>query len=140
VSRALRGCARRATRLLRGGVDDALLRALARGGAGGVAMDLVLAGRGPADVPERRATERKFARLLREGRLAICLVAQAHPAFTAPSDRDALYARLDALVQAGAAIGQAVPRGRSMARRVDGRSSPAAEARSVIARLSRPAT
>jgi hypothetical protein len=133
---ALRGCARAATRLLRGDVDDALLRALARG----VAMDLVLAGRGPAGVPERGAPGRKFERLLREGRLAICRVAQAHPAFTAPSDRDALYARLDALVQAGAAIGQAVPRGRAMARRVDGRSSPAAEARSVIARVSRPAT
>ena len=138
--RALSGCVRAATRLLRGDVDDALLRALARGGAGGVTMDLVLAARGPADAPERMAPGRRLARLLREGRLAICQVAQAHPAFTAPSHRDALYARLDALVQAAASTAQPVPRGRATTRGVDGRSSPAAQARSVIARASRPAT
>jgi len=140
VRRALHRCVHAATRLLRGGADDDLLRALDRGNARGVTVDLVLAGRGAAEARERMPAGRRFERLRRAGRLAICNVPQADPAFTAPSDRDALYARLDALVQAGTAIGQALPRGRAMARRVDGRSSPAAEARSVIARMSRPAT
>ena len=138
--RALRACAHAATRLLHGAGDDELLRALDRRGARGVAIDLVLAGRGVGDAPERIAAGRRVSRLLRERRLAIWLVARAEPEFTAPSDRGALYARLDALVQTGSPAGDAAPRGAVIQRRVDGRSSPAAEARRIIARMSRPAT
>ena len=132
----LRGAARR---LLRGDDED-LLRALSRGGAFGLAVDVVLAARGGADVQVRLGAGRRLTRLLREGRLAISLVAQAQPAFVAPSDREALRIRLDALLQAGSVGGHAVPGGRATTRRTDGRSSPAAQARSVIARVSRSVT
>jgi hypothetical protein len=135
--RALRGCARAVARLTRGTVDHDLLRALGGGDARGVRVDLVLAGR---EARERPRTGRRWERLLREGRLAVCRVAQAHPGFTSPSDREALYARLDALVQARTATGPALPRAQALARRADGRPSPASQACSVIARVSRRAT
>ncbi len=104
--------------------------------ASGAAIELVLAG----ESQRAALAQRRLSRLVREGRARVCEVARAQPDFASPSDRAALCARLDALVQAGAAAGEPAARAGVAERRADGRSSPAAEARRAIGRASEAAS
>jgi len=122
---ALRVCARAATQLLQRPFEAELAGAAQRD----VAVDLVLTG----DL--RSAAGRRARVLLRDGRMIASHLPSAQPGFGAPSDREALYARLDALLRphgpaaAGAGVAATVWRPES-------RATPASEALRLIARAS----
>ena len=102
---------------------------LARAAERDVAVDLVLSG----DVSS--AAGRRARALLRDGRMIASHLPNARPGFAAPADREALYARLDALLRSqgagGAAAGVAASPWRA-----DARATPASEALRLIARAS----
>ena len=93
-----------------------------------VAVDLVLSG----DL--RSAAGRRARTLLRDGRMIASPLPNAQPGFAAPADREALYARLDALLRSpGGAVAASAP---ANPWRADGRTTPATEALRLIARAS----
>ena len=96
AARARHGLRRRArglARLLRWCLDDDLAADLLRASARGVSLNLVFSSQ------ERGGeTGRAVARLARDGRVAVCAVAEASPGLADVSGREALYARLDALL------------------------------------------
>jgi len=126
--RALRLCARAAAWLLRRPLESGLARAAERG----VAVDLLLSG----DTPP--AAGRRARALLREGRMTIDHLPHATPGFAATVDREALYARLDALVRSHD-VGLATTSA-TTAWRAEARPTPASEALRLIARASGAAT
>jgi alpha/beta superfamily hydrolase len=121
---ALHACARAAAQLLQRPFEAELASAAERD----VAVDLVLSG----DL--RSAAGRRARTLLRDGRMIASHLANARPGFDAPADREALYARLDALLRTqGAGV---APAGASPSWRADARATPASEALRLIARAS----
>jgi alpha/beta superfamily hydrolase len=122
---ALRECARVATQWLQRPFEAELARAAERD----VAVDLVLSG------DPRSVTGRRARALLRDGRMIASHLPSTRPGFAAAADREALYARLDALMRSqgagGAAAAVAMP-----AWRADARATPASEALRIIARAS----
>jgi len=127
--RALRLCARAAAWLLRRPLESDLARAAERG----VAVDLLLSGDAPP------AAGRRARALLRDGRMTLDHLPHATPGFAATVDREALYARLDALVRPQDA-GPAAAASAATAWRADARPTPASEALRLIARASGAAT
>jgi len=122
---ALRRWARAATHLLQRPFEAELAGAAERD----VAVDLVLAG----DL--RSAAGRRARALLRDGRMIASHLPGAQPGFAAPSDREALYARLDALLRSNGAGCTGVG-GAAGAWRPESRATPASEALRLIARAS----
>lgn len=122
---ALRRWARAATQWLRRPFEAELASAAERD----VAVDIVLAG----DL--RSAAGRRARTLLRDGRMIASHLPRAQPGFAAPSDRDALYARLDALLRSNGAgcVGVGAAPG---AWRAESRATPTSEALRLIARAS----
>jgi len=122
--RLLRLWARAAAQLLQRPFEAELASAAERD----VAVDLVLTG----DL--RSAAGRRARTLLRDGRLIASHLPGAQPDFAAPSDREALYARLDALLRSNGAGGAGA--GVAAAWRPESRPTPASEALRLIARAS----
>ena len=122
---ALRRWVRAATQLLQRPFEAELAGAAERD----VAVDLVLTG----DL--RRAAGRRARTLLRDGRMIASHLPGAQPGFATPSDREALYARLDALLRSNGAscAGVGVAAG---VWRPESRATPASEALRLIARAS----
>ncbi|MBW8757023.1 MAG: hypothetical protein JF586_05370 [Burkholderiales bacterium] len=127
ASRALRLWARAAARLLQRPFEAELARAAERD----VAVDLLLVG-------DLRSTAGRRARtLLRDGRMIASHLPNARPGFAAPSDREALYARLDALLRSHGTFGAGAGAGAAAtAWRPESRATPASEALRLIARAS----
>ncbi|MCK9689298.1 hypothetical protein [Scleromatobacter humisilvae] len=126
--------ASRALRLLRPSMGELAVE-LARSAARGVSLNLVLSQGAGDPVAQRRGL-----RLPRDGGVAICRIAAAHPEFAGPADRARLHARLDALLSparshvAAPLAGEAIDAARGL------RPSVATEALRAIARSSRQAT
>ncbi|MFL6681264.1 MAG: hypothetical protein ACJ8IK_23195 [Burkholderiaceae bacterium] len=122
--RALRAWTQAAAQLLQRPFESQLARAAERD----VAVDLVLSG----DLGS--AAGRRARALLRDGRMIASPLPNVQPGFAAPADREALYARLDALLRSP---GSGTP-GTAMASawRADARVTPATEALRLIARAS----
>jgi hypothetical protein len=93
-----------------------------------VAVDLVLSG----DLGS--AAGRRARALLRDGRMIASALANAQPGFAAPADREALYARLDALLRSPGC--SAAVASTASPWRADARATPATEALRLIARAS----
>jgi len=101
---------------------------LARAAECDVAVDLVLSG----DLGS--AAGRRARALLRDGRLIASPLPNVQPGFAGPVDREALYARLDALLRSpGSGV---VVASTASAWRTDARATPATEALRLIARAS----
>jgi hypothetical protein len=120
----LRACARAAAQLLQRPFEAELASAAERD----VAVDLVLSG----DL--RSAAGRRARALLRDGRMIASHLPSAQPGFAAAADRDALYARLDALLRSPGASGAAPSAVHPWRAAV--RATPASEALRLIARAS----
>lgn len=121
---ALRACARAASQLLQRPFEAELARAAERD----VAVDLVLSG----DLAS--AAGRRARALLRDGRMIATHLPNAQPGFAGPADREALYARLDALLRVAGTASAAASA--PLAWRADVRPTPASEALRLIARAS----
>jgi dienelactone hydrolase len=125
AGRALRLCTGTATRLLQRPFEAELARAADRG----IAVDLVLCGE------LQGAAGRRARALLRDGRMIASHLPSARPGLAAAADRQALYARLDALIRAQEA-GIAPIASDAAAWRCAIRPTPASEALRLIARAS----
>jgi len=122
---ALRAWARAAAQRLQRPFEAELARAAQRD----VAVDLVLTG----DL--RSAAGRRARTLLRDGRMIASHLPHAQPGFAAPTDRDALYARLDVLLRTQGAAGASAALA-AAGWRPETRATPATEALRLIARAS----
>jgi len=122
--RALRAWAGAAVQLLQRPFEAELGRAAEQD----VAVDLVLSG----DLGS--AAGRRARALLRDGRMIASALANAQPGFAAPADREALYARLDALLRSPGCGVSVAPV--ACPWRADARPTPATEALRLIARAS----
>ncbi len=89
----------RVARLLRWARGDDLAGEIARAGARGVALDIVLSRIDRGRALLRLEAGRRAARLARDGRLTVSSLMHADPGFARPAGRQELCARLDALVR-----------------------------------------
>jgi alpha/beta superfamily hydrolase len=99
--RAVRPRLRDIARLMRWPLKDDLAADLVRISGRGVALDFVFSRDAPGLARLREDAGLRGMRLVRDGRVNVCVVAPADPTFAGTAGRAALYASLDSLLPSG---------------------------------------